>query len=580
MKEYDEMREAVVAEYGAPVSSALVDRALKEAYSSLGEMPKPQPRPLRRALRSVGIAAAACAAGLCILVGVSAANPALAEQLPFLGNIVAFLKGGGSQSYQSPILTQGGTEEYYAPVTGEAQNGFRVSGVYCDGKTLILGIELQASGAPEEVRFIDADLGFLSGETELLPSRALQGRLYRTESGSFVGASILDLTGKDLGGSFPLTVTLRSAVGKNPKLMILEAGSYREKTYDLGQRPAAFTLQVRQDDSLIRTYDVNETQNGCTLKQVKVTPALTELTLDADSNNVVALAYDADGVPLEQLSKYAQDGGLGIQYYLPLEKDATAVVVKFFAWEDRNNPVAEFTVPVEGGYGNPSEESAWLDDGEPIVYDPPRQERDAIQIKYSEAPTVGLGETLTTTEGVQSGSLDITVDNMRIYNSITDAGIALEDLADPQVSETLSQDASLKFVLFDVALQGHGAISCWDSQSKPQYNDALAEEGTYWITSLLGVQAQDESAADTETLLKLYRGVSYFSEHMDGVTNYNHFLLGADEAKTVQVGFFVPESQLEGPSFNFMLLVFQQVDSPADIPVAAYIELTPEDSET
>ena len=44
MKEYDEMREAVVAEYGAPVSSALVDRALKEAYSSLGEMPKPQPR--------------------------------------------------------------------------------------------------------------------------------------------------------------------------------------------------------------------------------------------------------------------------------------------------------------------------------------------------------------------------------------------------------------------------------------------------------------------------------------------------------------------------------------------------------
>ena len=27
MKEYDEMREAVVAEYGAPVSSALVDRA-------------------------------------------------------------------------------------------------------------------------------------------------------------------------------------------------------------------------------------------------------------------------------------------------------------------------------------------------------------------------------------------------------------------------------------------------------------------------------------------------------------------------------------------------------------------------
>ena len=165
-------------------------------------------------------------------------------------------------------------------------------------------------------------------------------------------------------------------------------------------------------------------------------------------------------------------------------------------------------------------------------------------------------------------------------SSITDAGIALEDLADPQVSETLSQDASLKFVLFDVALQGHGAISCWDSQSKPQYNDALAEEGTYWITSLLGVQAQDESAADTETLLKLYRGVSYFSEHMDGVTNYNHFLLGADEAKTVQVGFFVPESQLEGPSFNFMLLVFQQVDSPADIPVAAYIELTPEDSET
>ena len=115
---------------------------------------------------------------------------------------------------------------------------------------------------------------------------------------------------------------------------------------------------------------------------------------------------------------------------------------------------------------------------------------------------------------------------------------------------------------------------------RDRYNDALAEEGTYWITSLLGVQAQDESAADTETLLKLYRGVSYFSEHMDGVTNYNHFLLGADEAKTVQVGFFVPESQLEGPSFNFMLLVFQQADSPADIPVAAYIELTPEDSET
>ena len=165
-------------------------------------------------------------------------------------------------------------------------------------------------------------------------------------------------------------------------------------------------------------------------------------------------------------------------------------------------------MPVEGGYGNPSEEFAWLDDGEPIVYDPPRQERDAIQIKYSEAPTVGPGETLTTTEGVQSGSLDITVDNMRIYNSITDAGIALEDLADPQVSETLSQDASLKFVLFDVALQGHGAISRWDSQPKTALQRCARRGGHLLITSLLGVQAQDESAADTETLLKLYRGVS------------------------------------------------------------------------
>ena len=166
-------------------------------------MPKPQPRPLRRALRSVGIAAAACAAGLCILVGVSAANPALAEQLPSWGTLSLFSRAAVRRAIKALSSPRAEREEYYAPVTGEAQNGFRVSGVYCDRKTLILGIELQASGAPEEVRFIDADLGFLSGETELLPSRALQGRLYRTESGSFVGASILDLTGKDLGGSFP-----------------------------------------------------------------------------------------------------------------------------------------------------------------------------------------------------------------------------------------------------------------------------------------------------------------------------------------------------------------------------------------
>lgn len=578
MKEHDEMREAVVAEYGAPVSSALVDRVLKETYASLGDMPKPRPRPLRRVFRSAGIAAAACAAGFCILIGVSAANPALAEQLPFLGNIISFLKGGGPQSYQSPILTQGGTEEYFTPVTGEAQNGFRVSGVYCDGKTLILGLELQAPGAPEEVRCIDADLGFLSGETELLPSRALQGRLFRTEGGSFVGTSILDLTEVNLGGSFPLTVTLRSAVGKNPKLMVLEAGTYQEKTYDLDQGPAAFSLQVQQDDSPVKTYDVNETQNGCTLKQVKVTPALTELSLETDRSDVVALAYGADGAPLEPLSKYAQDSAFETQYYRPLEKDASVVVVKFFTWEDRNTPVAEFTVPVEGGYGNPSGEFAWLDDGEPVVYDPPRQEREPIQVKYDEAPTVGLGETLNTTEGVQSGSLDITVDNMRIYDSFTDAGVAPEDLADPQEAEALSQDETLNFVLFDVVLQGHNAISHWDSQPKPHSNDALAGEGTYWITSLLDVQARDESITDTETLLKLYSGVAYFSEHMDGLTNYNHFLLGANETKTVQVGFFVPESQLEGPSFNFMLRVSRQADSDTPIPVA-YIELTPEDTE-
>lgn len=553
MNEYDEMRESVRAEYGATVSSKLVDDRLKETYAHLGVMAKAEKRRGHRVLKWAGSLAGGLAAAFAVMVGVSTANPAFAASIPGMESIVSVLKGG---PVSSDLITKGAVDEFVQPVAAQEEKEFQITETYYDGKTLVLGLKLTLADAPEGYRQLMADFALTAradGKEISLPVEDFQTydwRMTRRDESTFVGSLTLDTTKLDLPEAFDLTVKLGSLTAVDTKLMVLSKDNksygYEEKTYEVDFAPAESTCAVQADPDLQKVYAVNETQNGCTLKQVVSTPALTEIDIACEEDGIAMLAYDDEGKELTGMYKYGQES-FETRYYTALKKDAKNVTVKFFRMEDRYNPVAEFVVPVEGGYAEETV-TRWDSDDTPVVYDPPLPETDTNTRHRKGTEVAELGETFRDPYALLSGSMDVTFDNLRVYGSYEDAGISAEDMnLNDRMQEELDSGFS-KFVLLDITLQSHDAIG--DINADEESNEETrSEDCTYWISSYAYPCAVDTALMDEESG---YVGteVNYFSEHSNGLTNYYHFVMNANETKTMQIGFVVPVSQLEAGNFQ------------------------------
>lgn len=553
-----ELREAVKARYGQERPSVLVEEAMDRAYAGLGELPKRKERPVLRALKWAGSTAAGIAAALLILVGVSAVNPALAASIPGMESIVEFFRGRSPD----PAVADGTVNPFVQPVAGLASQAalsegpaFEIAETYYDGEALLFSTRLTLPEAPKEyrevcVQYEENGYQFWADGKQLQIDweKPFQSRLKRVNQNTYVGTVTLYLSEAQPGGlpdTFQFMAALSSLVAVDNKLMVLdEEGSYEEKSYLLDYKPEPITCTVTKTEDLRAVYPVNGTKNGCTLESVTVTPAMTEVRIGEDTGTdpetgspVVMLAYDGDGEPLEPIG---QVGDYHRQFFRTLDKDETSVTVKFYRKDNKSDALAEFVVPVEGGWYEEPPVTEWTDDNEPIVYDPPLEEPDGSQSGDS-TRMVELGETFSVRQGalMSSGSVDATFENLRYYDSWREAGIADEDMNLPgELEQGLTAEEDYTFVLMDLTLEAHG-LALFD------YDDG-GTKGNLWSADFGELTYRDPELRDlTKGEVLAGEGTAYCSEHGNGFTDYYHFFLEGDETKTLQVGYLVKTEELQ-----------------------------------
>lgn len=560
MNERDEVREAVKTEFGVTVSTAQIDRRLQETYASLGEMPQAKKTNARRVLKWVGGGLGSAAAAFLVLLGVSAANPAFAANLPVMQSIISFFRGGSAGFYQDPVIMEGGIEPYVKTVADTAQqdSAVQVTETYCDGKTLVASVKVTLPQAKEEYRRLQAEFELTAGETPITDywagnyNSATSLAMARVDDTSYVGSIVLDVEKLNLPETFTLHAVLNTLTAVDDKLMVLDpadekdGSSYRQKTYPLEWQPQTASTEVKNDPSLQKVYEVGKTQNGCTLEKITATPALTQIDVACDRDGVVMFAYGDDGKELTRMSKYGEESA-EIRYYTALKKDASSVTVKFFDKNDKYNAIAEFTVPVEGGYAGAVTEISRRDDGVEVVYDPPLPETDSNTRNQEGVEVTQLGETFTTDYSLLSGTMDVTFHNLRVYRNWQEAGIADEDMNDTARWNERMLEQDYRFVLLDITVETKDAVPSINLDEN--YNESGEPgTGTYWISSfampaLVDYKVGEETAS--------YIGeVEYFSDHSNGISDYYHFRMDSNEKKTMQVGYMVPVEQLRLGNFQ------------------------------
>lgn len=545
MNERENLKQAIYAVYGAECSTKEIDKRLKETYESLGEMSKG--RRIGRIFTAAATAVGGLAASFLLLLGIGFANPAFAAQLPIMGSIIEFFRQSGY--WQSPGIVNGGMEGYFKPEDA-SKDGFSISAVYCDGLTLALTTELEVENAPAQMREISPRLLLQLGGQQLERT----DKMLRVDESRYVGIVMFDVTALNLTESFPLKLKLESAQGLDPKLMVLGDEGYSAKTYPLEFKDITLSVEVKINDSVNKVYSVNETQNGVSLERITVSPALTRIEAKyvGERRQCVRIVSDDKGRIVRLMNKYSADEELDSEYYYPLQEDVSSITISYYPMEDKENPFAQFTVPVTGGYGKIPDTGDWRGEQEPVVYDPPLEPgsynyRDQDPNAY----IAQLGETVACTNALKSGNIAVTLDNMQVYKDFEEAGLSVDDTIFEEADERWGDLSKSCFVMFDLTLDTTDAVFLDEEADSPSCTvDRFANP-----MRIIESTGQDDSYFCSETV--------YFSGHGTGWKDYYAVDLGFNGSKTFKVGYIVPVKDVE--SGNFQLYMRQTDRYPYDL---------------
>ena len=212
----------------------------------------------RRRLAAVLKTAGAVAACFALLVTASVFSPVLAENIPFMENIVAFLKQSGQA--RSSVIADGAVGDYVTPVAGQEDANFRVTEVYCDGNALVLGVAADVENVDEHVRVLGPKYTLkINGDTvnTLGDGTAPDSYLYPISENTFAGVFVMNLRELNLTEAFEIELSAE-LIGIDTQHMVLENGgsSYTPKTYALPETYAPVTMTVEPDQTLQKTYEI------------------------------------------------------------------------------------------------------------------------------------------------------------------------------------------------------------------------------------------------------------------------------------------------------------------------------------
>lgn len=370
---------------GVPLDEAEERKVLALARGCANAQ-RPRAVPLLRRVgrwgRNAAVAAAACAV---LLGGVNLASPALAESLPAVGNLFAWINRDADTRLRSEQLNQyAGTVEQTAE-SAEGAYTVTLGQIYRDEDWLRLSLLLTAADGSldgfDTIRAdadgsMPADTRDASGTLVLGDGGAImqegQGWFTRQPDGSFVMGLNYPLfldewTPEELTGQ-TVTLGLHGLVACNTEIVAqtthewgggLTQMEYHDETPLEGDYTLTFTMPAPSTEG-VRSYTGPQEQNGVTLHSLTATPAAAKLDIQVPADGSIQLKLTTeDGTLLKQ------ERGEGVyvdendptsdvrwtHYFDTVPEDCRTVTVTVYDVTDYDAPdgyeiLAEFTVPL------------------------------------------------------------------------------------------------------------------------------------------------------------------------------------------------------------------------------------------
>lgn len=538
-------------------------------------------------------AAGAVAACFMLLVTASVFSPVLAENIPFMDNIVGFLKN--SRTIQSDVITQGGVENYITPVADiDEDASFKITESYCDGTALVLGMTAEVPGAPKEMKALRPyyrlafdgkpyEGGNVQHDRALVAGKGTT--MFRAEGDSFAGSLTLDISDLDLADRFTITVTPEETVGIDPTYQVLAPDNpdcYIPKEYELEKQFEGCTVTIDVNTGIRGEYEVNESVEDFTLNRIITTPGFTYLDItQPDSAVYYHTVTDQDGSELEWAPNFAVQS-YNKPYYAPIPTGTTAVHVNVYHWEDIREPIEVIEIPVTGGYEIHAVEPKYGQ--EDVVYDPPlstlEDKRPPKFHPYPDEKVVPLGETIVCKNtdcdyDSEDDTLEITYSNMQVYDSPEDLSITMDDMC--MLYESLYKETEnplkhegFKFVTFDVHIETNNYVGSTYEDYQAEIDAYDKNDGTAGI--LFFNTYCNEIAPTTMPERFEEPTMDYFSGHMNGVTNYYHFASNANDTHDFVLGCYVTEDRLASGEWVIRVLSGEKY---GEMPTFTCVEIPP-----
>ena len=370
---------------GVPLDEAEEKKVLAQARGRANAK-RPRAVPLLRRVgrwgRNAAVAAAACAV---LLGGVNLASPALAESLPVVGNLFAWINRDADARLRSEQLNQyAGTVEQTAE-SAEGAYTVTLGQIYRDEDWLRLSLLLTAAdGSLDGFDTIRADAdGSMPADTRDASGTLVlgdggtimqegQGWFTRQPDGSFVMGLNYPLfldewTPEELTGQ-TVTLGLHGLVACNTEIVAqtthewgggLTQMEYHDETPLEGDYTLTFTMPAPSTEG-VRSYTGPQEQNGVTLHSLTATPAAAKLDIQVPADGSIQLKLTTeDGTLLKQ------ERGEGVyvdendptsdvrwtHYFDTVPEDCRTVTVTVYDVTDYDAPdgyeiLAEFTVPL------------------------------------------------------------------------------------------------------------------------------------------------------------------------------------------------------------------------------------------
>ncbi len=275
--------------------------------------------------------------------------------------------------------------EYATDVNIEARQlcaDITMQSVYCDGNNIALAFALNP--ITEDLQNATAINAWVSIKLDgKIVNDITYDNFSLSEDGMFYMTSYCtDLEIKD---NAKLDVKIYALKGINGNYMkwvpndsdnYYAAGTYVPKETEVFEDVFEFTDTVNPNRSNNKLYEVNETNNGITLKSVLVTPFKTDVNIDCADNTSVRVTDDS-GNELECMLNHSEWNGWSFESPLKTANKLNIEVLDIY--QDGFPVISSFTVDIEKGF---AEKYTIKFNDSDTVYDPPLEELQAHQEQF------------------------------------------------------------------------------------------------------------------------------------------------------------------------------------------------------